>query len=104
MLTGESLEGAHDAMADIRAVSVLIDEAAKTLGVSTMMEVADFCAEPRAWEVMPISKKHKGKVIRDVPRSFWVWMCRNTRMFQEVPDFRETVKLVAPELYKEMME
>jgi DNA polymerase III alpha subunit (gram-positive type) len=104
IITGDKLTDAHDAMADIKAVSVLIDEFMDKLGFGTYSELAKYCETPQPWQIMPISKKHKGKHVSQVPMNFWLWMCKNTDMFYQDCDFRATIELVAPELYEEMVE
>ncbi len=99
MITGTSLSGAHDALVDIEAVDKVIEHMLPEFE-GCYHKMAEACTTPQAWEIMPISKKHKGKRINDVPMSFWKWMIKNTSIMDDNIDFRETIKVHFPFLYE----
>jgi len=99
MATGKALEGAHDASVDVMAVGEVIRHMLPEFD-NDYMAMAKATTTPTAWEVMPISKSHKGKMVREVPMNFWKWMLTNTNIGFDCPDFAETIKTIHPFLYE----
>jgi DNA polymerase III epsilon subunit-like protein len=72
-LSGKSLEGAHDAIIDVIATLELYH----LMMNSIMKEARQLIEEmktPKPYEIFPISKKHKGKPLSEVPKSFARWL------------------------------
>lgn len=90
--TGKELSGAHDAIVDVVGVGTVLETLLEEFEGSYKV-MAESCGTPQAWDVMPISKKHKGKFMKAVPRGFMKWMCENTTMHKENADFAETLKV-----------
>lgn len=72
---GKTAINAHDAAADCYMVAEILVKMIHELD-KPLMEVAEWCVTPVAWEVMPFGK-HVGKKIKDVPTGYLGWMKRN---------------------------
>lgn len=71
---GVPLPGAHDALADLKGTMQLL-RAISERGKSPE-EWADELKTPKPYEIFPISKKHKGKPLAEVPKGFANWLQR----------------------------
>ncbi len=80
-------EGAHDALADVRMVVALVEYCARGLGKS-LVELADWCAEPRVLTVVHFGK-HRGKHWKDVPSGYIRFICE--KFDTPTPDLVATV-------------
>lgn len=72
---GIQLPGAHDALADLKGTMQLLQATCEKLG-KTPEELSQELETPKPYEVFPISKKHKGKPLVEVPKGFANWLQR----------------------------
>lgn len=81
-------EGAHDALADVRMVGVLIQHFSEKTG-KTPFQLAEWIREPFVYETCHFGK-HKGKDWKSVPIFYVKWMTQNWT--DPSPDLRATIK------------
>lgn len=95
---GDSLEGAHDAMADVLGVARLVDYYCEVLKMDTL-ELANFCDIPQRMWVIPFGK-HKGKTFKKAGYGFIKFMMQETDIASQDIDFLHTVKYEFPSLWE----
>lgn len=91
--TGEQLIGAHDAMADIIGMLKLLSVLQEKIG-RPLEEIEVAMRTPQPFQVMPISKQHKGKPLSEVPVSFAKWLLAQNAGKPMRPDLRLSMEMV----------
>lgn len=84
--TGKSLEGAHDALADVYGTLALIPHLMEAFGHETAEQLFEDLATFKvdlASYVMPFGK-HKGTLVRDLPKSYLRWAKENMDVHGEL--------------------
>lgn len=87
----------HSAEADVEDCADLLRKIVKDTGMG-LAELMDFQYKPRVIDIMPFSKDHKGKPLKDVPKSFWVWLQRQPGPHD--PDLTYSVNLLHPDIFQ----
>lgn len=75
-LIGKELEGAHNAFVDALATLELMRHMCKRIGIGPTKLAAEMSV-PKPYSILPISPKHKGKLLDDVPVGWARWMKNN---------------------------
>jgi DNA polymerase III epsilon subunit-like protein len=84
---GRPLAGAHDASADVIGTLDVLNALLPLVQMS-LSDLAEDMKTPRPYSVMPIGK-YKGRLLKDVPRSWFSWMKINASNMR--PDLKATV-------------
>lgn len=89
----------NDSYITAKLLEILVDLLESTGVIDTSLpygpQIAKWAAEPIIYERMPIGK-HKGELMKDVPRSYWRWAVQNMDSLNEEsdnfdPDFAASV-------------
>lgn len=92
---GEEISNAHSAVHDCKA-SLRIARHLSYQLQTPLTELAEMQRTPRPYEIFPISKKHKGKPLSEVPVSFAKWLRdENIKTGQTMrPDLAASVSVI----------